>query len=98
MRLSACVVLVLLFVSSVALAKEQTVTLDIRQMDCALCKITIQKALKKVDGVKSAKVSYEEASAVVIYDDEVTGPEALTKATTNAGYPSTVRESKQSDG
>ncbi len=39
-------------------------------------------------GVIKVVVSFENKTAVVIYDDTKTGVDALAAATTNAGYPS----------
>jgi len=74
-----------------AWAATQTVTLSVPGMTCAACPITVKKALTKVDGVKKVEVSYEKLAAVVTFDDTRTTAEALTKATENAGYPSTVK-------
>ena len=49
-------------------------------------------ALSKVEGVIEAKVTWEPKEAVVTYDDAKTTPAALTKATENAGYPSTAKK------
>lgn len=72
-------------------AATQTVTLSVPGMNCATCPITVKKALTKVEGVIEAKVTWEPKEAVVTYDDAKTTPAALTKATENAGYPSTVK-------
>ena len=61
-------------------------------MTCATCPITVKKALSKVVGVIEAKVTWEPQEAVVTYDDAKTTPAALTKATENAGYASTVKK------
>jgi len=74
-----------------AWAATQTVTLSVPGMTCAACPITVKKALTKVDGVQKVEVSYENLAAVVTFDDTRTTAEALTKATENAGYPSTVK-------
>lgn len=74
-----------------AWAAIMTVTLSVPGMTCAACPITVKKALTKVEGVQSADVSYEKLEVVVTFDDTKTDVEALTKATTNAGYPSTVK-------
>ncbi|MBW6493642.1 MAG: mercury resistance system periplasmic binding protein MerP [Burkholderiaceae bacterium] len=74
-----------------AWAATQTVTLSVPGMTCAACPITVKKALTKVDGVQKVEVSYEKLAAVVTFDDTRTTAEALTKATENAGYPSTVK-------
>ena len=73
-------------------AKTQTVTLDVPTMTCVTCPITVKKSLKNVDGVEKADVTYETKLAVVSYDDTKTNVEALIKATTNAGYPSTLKK------
>ncbi len=75
-------------------AATRNVTLDVPGMTCAVCPITVKKALMKVSGVTDAKVNYESKAAIVEYDDTATNPEALMKATANAGYPSTVRASR----
>lgn len=67
-----------------------TATLDVTKMDCAVCPITVRKALEKVPGVESAKVDVKTRKAVVTFDPTRTSPSVLTKATANAGFPSTV--------
>jgi mercuric ion binding protein len=83
--------IVLASLSTLALAKTQKVVLNIPTMDCATCPITIKTALKKVDGVSSAKVSYEKREAVVVFDDQKTNLDSLKKATADAGYPAMVK-------
>jgi len=71
-----------------ALAEQKTVTLDVTGMTCAACPITVKKALTKVDGVSSVEVSLDKEQAMVTFDDVKASVDALTRATTNAGYPS----------
>jgi mercuric ion binding protein len=73
-------------------AELKTVALDVTKMDCAVCPLTVRKALEKVPGVKSAKVDYASRSAVVAFDPDKTSAETFTKATADAGYPSSVRQ------
>jgi mercuric ion binding protein len=73
-------------------AATQTVTLSVPGMTCAACPITVKKALSRVDGVSKAEVSYERREATVTFDDTKVSVQKLTKATANAGYPSTARE------
>ncbi|MBS0307919.1 MAG: mercury resistance system periplasmic binding protein MerP [Proteobacteria bacterium] len=80
-----------LFCSQAALAKTQTVTLNVPTMDCATCPITIKAALVKVPGVSRAKVSYQRREAVVVYDDSKTNVNELKKATADAGYPALLK-------
>ena len=77
-----------LLAASSAFANEQTVTLAVKNMDCATCPYTVRASLRAVSGVKNVVVSMESKTAVVTYDDSKTDLGALTAATTNAGYPS----------
>lgn len=77
--------------SSAALAEDKTVTLSVPGMYCEMCPATVKKALSKVPGVAKVDASYKDKQAVVTYDDSKTSVEALTKATANAGYPSSVK-------
>jgi mercuric ion binding protein len=71
-------------------ATPQTAVLDVQTMTCSMCSITIRKALEKVPGVLDAKVDYDHKTATVKYDPDKASPPALMKATTNAGFPSTL--------
>src|SRR5260370_12334011 len=75
-----------------AYAENKTVTLSVPGMDCEACPITVSKALKKVDGVDKVAASLERKEAVVTFNDAKTTVEVLQKATTNAGYPSVVKQ------
>jgi mercuric ion binding protein len=82
---------VLLVLATPAWAADKTVTLSVPGMTCPACPITVKKALTKVDGVATAEVDFDKRQAVVTYDDAKTNVETLTQATTDAGYPSTVK-------
>lgn len=73
-------------------AATQTVTLSVPGMTCAACPITVKTALTKVEGVTKAEVSFENREATVTFDDAKTNAQALTKATEDAGYPSSVKQ------
>ena len=75
-----------------AWAATQTATLSVPDMCCSTCPITVKKALTKVDGVTKVEASLEKKQAVVTFDDTRTKIETLTKATENAGFPSTVKK------
>jgi mercuric ion binding protein len=75
-------------------SNSQSVTLDMQNMTCAMCKITIKKALQGVNGVQVVNVDSDTKTATVTFDPQKTNSEALIKATTNAGYPATVRQSE----
>jgi mercuric ion binding protein len=74
-----------------ALAATQTVTLSVPGMTCAACPITVKKALSKVEGVRQVNVTLEKREAVVTFDDAKADTQKLTKATEDAGYPSSVK-------
>lgn len=80
--------------SAGAMAAVQTVALDVPGMTCSSCPITIKQALKKVDGVTEVKASFAKREAIVTFDDSKTSIAKLTAATTNAGYPSTLKVAK----
>ncbi len=87
----AALVILAATLSAPASAATKTVTLSVPGMTCNACPITVKKALSKVTGVQKVEVSFEKREAVVTFDDAKTSVEALTKATENAGYPSTVK-------
>ena len=71
-----------------AFAAEKTITLAVKNMYCADCPFIVKKSLEGVPGVAKATVSYKDKTAIVTYDDSIADVEALTTATTKAGYPS----------
>lgn len=91
-KANACVLAVLLATSSAFAGGPRTATLDVTKMDCAVCPITVRKALEKVPGVESAKVDLKTHRAVVSFDPSKATPELLTKATADAGFPSSVQQ------
>ncbi|GAB4226517.1 MAG: hypothetical protein Kow0032_04260 [Methyloligellaceae bacterium] len=76
------------FLHSAAVAGEQTVTLAVKGMTCASCPYQVEAALKHVDGVKAIEVSLERGQAIVTFDDSRATVALLTKATAEAGFPS----------
>ena len=84
-------IVVALSMSSIPVwAATDTVTLSVPTMDCPVCPITVKKALTKMPGVSQVEVSFDKRLATVTFDDSKTTIDALVKATTNAGYPSTL--------
>jgi len=76
--------------SPLALAEPRTVTLEVSNMTCAVCPITVKQALTRVPGVLAAKVDFDTKTATVRYESSQTSVEAISSATGNAGYPSRV--------
>ncbi len=77
-----------------AQSKYQTVILDMQNMTCAMCPITIRRALQGVEGVQSAKVDFSSKTAHVTFNPKKTNIQTLIKTTTNVGYPATVHLEK----
>jgi Cu+-exporting ATPase len=68
--------------------KERTtkVTMGITGMTCASCSQTVENALKKVKGVRSANVNLATEKATVEFWSEIVSVPDLKKAVENAGY------------
>jgi mercuric ion binding protein len=80
-----------MLVSTGALAAPpHTLTLKVQNMSCGTCPVVVRKALEQVPGVRSAKVDFDNKTATVSFDPDRVKPDALTQATTNAGFPSAV--------
>ena len=78
--------------SLTAAVSSQTVTLAVQNMDCPLCPFTVRKALEGVPGVAKVSVDFSAKTATVTFDPSKTNVQALTQATGNAGFPSTIKK------
>ena len=79
--------LLAIFITLPAFAAERTVTLNVENMTCALCPITVSKAISSVSGVSKVEISIDDATATVVFDDAEANIEAIADASTFAGYP-----------
>lgn len=59
---------------------KQMCVLNVSGMFCGACAKTVEKTVKKIDGVKSAKVSQPKETAEITYDPAKTSPEGIAKA------------------
>ena len=84
----------ILLASPAIAGTSQTLTLDVQNMSCATCPITVKKALQRVPGVIDVKIDYERKTATVQLDSDKASVTMLTKATTDAGFPSTARKAQ----
>lgn len=73
---------------------QQTVTLSIPAMNCATCPITVKKALTRLDGVIDVKSVLSKRETKVVFDDARVNRAAITHATKEAGFSSTVSGGK----
>jgi len=88
----------LMISSSTVLAADshlKTVVLEVDDMTCNMCPITVKRALRKVDGVEKVSAKYEgqgEGWAKVTYDPRKVDVDNLIASTNNAGYPSRLKK------
>ena len=61
-------------------------------MTCALCPLTVEKAMRGVDGVKGVTVNFESKTATVVFEDSQTNIGVIAQASFNAGYPAKVEK------
>lgn len=85
-------VFLLLAPLAVIAATPRSAVLDVQNMTCELCPVTVKKSLEKVPGVSKASIDFASKTATVTFDADRTSLAVLVKATANAGYPSAVRK------
>lgn len=71
--------------------QREKVILQVRNMSCGSCTVTVKKSLTRLEGVKEARVTLDPPEAAVVYDPAKVKVEDLIKAATDAGYPSSVK-------
>ncbi|HMK07499.1 MAG TPA: cation transporter, partial [Anaerolineales bacterium] len=69
-----------------AAASRRQVTLPVTGMTCANCVTTIERNLRKVEGVEEASVSLASERAQVVYDPSRVDPTRLVERVRRAGY------------
>jgi len=62
---------------------SQVCSIKVSGMFCGECAKTVEKAAKKIDGVKAAKVSQQKGAAEITYDPVKTNPDAIAKVLTD---------------
>ena len=92
MRKSVVSLLVALSPFAALAATPQTATLNVQNMTCELCPITVKKSLEKVPGVSQVRIDFAKKTATVTFDAEQAQVSTLVKATSDAGYPTTVHK------
>lgn len=76
--------------SNTAIA-NRTATFAVENMTCALCPVTVKKAMEGIRGVKSVRIDFDTKTATVVFDPSKASAAAIAAASTNAGYPATVK-------
>ncbi len=81
----------LAFSGSAALAQtattQQQATFAIENMTCALCPLTVKRAMRNVTGVTFVAVDFGMKTATVTFDPSMATTAAIAQASTQAGYP-----------
>ncbi len=62
----------------------------IKGMTCAACQLTIEKDMKKLEGVKEVQVSLLTNSMIVDYDDQFVNPNKILKTVKRSGYSASL--------
>ncbi|HAN21639.1 MAG TPA: heavy metal transporter [Clostridiales bacterium] len=74
-----------------------TQTLKIDGMTCINCQNAIEKKLKSLNGIKSAKVSYSSGVATFSFDGNIISIEKIIKAIEQLGYKIVQKQNKKFD-
>ncbi|MFA5544004.1 MAG: copper ion binding protein, partial [Bacilli bacterium] len=68
--------------------------IDIQGMTCTACANAVERATKKLEGVKSSNVNYATEKLTIEYDPTLTTLEDIKKAVNKAGYKAIIQEEK----
>ena len=66
-----------------SIKKEKIKVFD---MTCTSCELRVERAVKKLDGVKNAMASFSDQSLTIEYDTELCNPDKIKSAVKTAGY------------
>ncbi len=96
MKIAWTLIASLFLATSFAAASDsnQTATFDVEKMTCATCPIAVRKAMQRVDGVKEVNVDLDSKTAIVTYDASITTTAEIGNASTDVGFPASVRDSE----
>lgn len=72
-----------------------TLKFDISGMTCGGCTGSVQRTLKKIDGVSHAEVTLNPGVATVVTDPARVSPAQIELAITGLGYPAKARPADQ---
>ncbi len=65
---------------------EKTLTLPVTGMTCANCVATVERSVRKLDGVREANVNFASEKISLIYDDSLLGAGDIVTRIRKAGY------------
>lgn len=73
-------------------AASESVTLKVEGMTCSGCALGARTALRRLDGVEKAEVSFEEQLAVIVYDPARVTVEAMADAVRELGFEASLHD------
>ncbi len=76
---------------------QKTEKFVITDMHCASCAVKNANTLKKLEGVKDARVNYATSKAQITYDSDKTAPTAFKKAVSDLGYTLKISGSNEKE-
>ena len=68
-------------------ATAQSIILDVQNMRCATCPLTVKKVLQKVPGVSAVSIDYPRKMALLLLDGTRATGDTVIKALADAGIP-----------
>lgn len=71
-------------------AAAETVTFAVDNMPCALCPVTVKRAMEGVEGVRAVEIDFEARTATVVFDATATTANTIAAASADAGYPARI--------
>lgn len=81
-----------MFVMGTALAAEpKTTVLNVANMTCPACSITIETALRRDAGVLATQVDTQAGTVSVRFDPDKTNEAKVAKTISDAGFPAKMR-------
>ena len=75
----------------------QTLSFDVSGMTCGGCTSSVQRALRRLDGVSHAEVNLRPGTAMVVADPARVTPDQIETAITKLGYPAKVRPAEHDE-
>ncbi len=65
---------------------QKQLTLPVSGMTCANCAVTVERSVRKLEGVSEAAVNFASERVTLMYDDSLVRPEAVIERIQKAGY------------
>jgi mercuric ion binding protein len=94
MRKFALSLMAVTMASVASAAGSQQVVLDVQNLTCPACHLTIEAALDKVPGVTARRIDVKAATVAVTFDPKRTNIAAVARAVTEAGFPAVARSKR----